>query len=224
LTVELKALQTLGLDRDPETVFLIKLDDVLATSSGANFVGDRLVGDQNLELLRGPAVFCGSRTLLVGGLPEKTLAGAMVPVASVVCLAVLPVRCLLQFGDGLDLAGADLRSIVLSGCSLRGANLAETDLRGADLSLADLKGACLKNADLRGANLNRANLHGADLTQADLRRAEMRGCDLRSATFYRTALRGADFWSATVWNVDFSTSFTEGAEIERADNRGSEER
>ncbi|MCD6026154.1 MAG: pentapeptide repeat family protein [Solimicrobium sp.] len=68
--------------------------------------------------------------------------------------------------EKINLAGADLRWIVLENADLQGA-----DFRGADLWQARLCGADLQGADLRGANLRGANLGCTKLRGANLRGA-----------------------------------------------------
>jgi uncharacterized protein YjbI with pentapeptide repeats len=122
-----------------------------------------------------------------------------------------------SYGAGVDLRGVDLRGADLRGARLGGGNLGGADLRGADLEKADLADARLVATDLAGATLFSASLRGADLTEAELRRADLRHADLRRATCVRTALRGADLWGAYLWDVDLSSAFTEGTEMDRAD-------
>lgn len=129
-------------------------------------------------------------------------------------------RLLRRRGTGADLAGADLRGADLTDSAFAGANLVGARLTGACLEGADLTGANLTGADLAGAVLRRASLFDANLSEADLRRTDLRHSDLRQSTCVRTAFRGADFWSAYVWDVNFDEAFTDGAEIERADYRG----
>lgn len=59
----------------------------------------------------------------------------------------------IRLEPGADLAGADLRGLVLCGADLRGACLIGADVRGADLTATDLLGADLRDARLDGADL-----------------------------------------------------------------------
>jgi hypothetical protein len=83
--------------------------------------------------------------------------------------------------DGLDLAGAELKGIVLvdqgfegtdlRGADLEGAHLADADLERTDLSGADLESTVLRGASFEATILSNASLAGADLRGADLREA-----------------------------------------------------
>lgn len=59
----------------------------------------------------------------------------------------------IRLEPGADLAGADLRGLVLCGADLRGACLIGADVRGADLTATDLLGADLRDARIDGADL-----------------------------------------------------------------------
>jgi len=124
-------------------------------------------------------------------------------------------------GRDTDLAGASLRGAQLQGADLSETNLEDADLQGADLERANLKGARLIGANLQGCNLTRANLYAAQLGKADLRRANLRHAELRQTHWAGTALRGADLWAANLWGVDLSNAFVDGADLSRADTRGS---
>ena len=83
--------------------------------------------------------------------------------------------------DGRNLAGAELKGIVLEGQGFEG-----TDLRGADLEGARLAGADLERTDLSGADLESAVLRDATfeatiLSDASLTATDLRGADLRAA-------------------------------------------
>jgi uncharacterized protein YjbI with pentapeptide repeats len=87
-----------------------------------------------------------------------------------------------NYGQGIDLSGADLR-----GAQLSGVNLTEANLRGVDLTEAKLGKAHLRGADLTGAKLSRAYLAVANLTRAVLNRA-----DLSEALLGETVFGDAD--------------------------------
>jgi uncharacterized protein YjbI with pentapeptide repeats len=121
-----------------------------------------------------------------------------------------------------DLAGADLRCMVLDRVNLRDANLAgadlthaffhEADLCGADLSratmvgtnfcLARLCGATLAGADLHRANFDRTDLTGADLTGANLERTLLVGTIVSRARFSGCKVYGASAWDLDLSDVD----------------------
>jgi hypothetical protein len=78
----------------------------------------------------------------------------------------------IQYPDGKQLAGRDLRHAYLAGAWLHGA-----DLRGADLGGADLRGAHLSGVDLRGANVLGANFgHERDGDMATMAGVRLRRC------------------------------------------------
>jgi len=81
-------------------------------------------------------------------------------------------------GMSLPILGkSDLRGINLRGANLRSIYLAEANLEGADL-----EGTILTSANFAFANLSRAHLRGADLVHANFNRAALEGADLREAT------------------------------------------
>ncbi len=108
-------------------------------------------------------------------------------------------------GEGLDLRGADLRSVDLHGlpltCIRSGLNrseaivanleqrrMAAVNLEGSNLSMTHLEGAYLGFAHLEGANLFRAHLEGADFygghfEGAYLKEAYLGGASLRTCFF-----------------------------------------
>lgn len=91
-----------------------------------------------------------------------------------------------------ELAGADLRDVVLVD-----ADLGRATLTNADLSFADLRDANFLAADMAGTDLRGAWLDGAVLAHANLRGAELSEASLRGAS-----LEGAHFEGARLVGVD----------------------
>lgn len=103
--------------------------------------------------------------------------------AALTVLARRPVR---TERNDLNLAGTDLRAMILVEARLRHADLRGSRMEGANLALADCRDAALAGTDLRGAGLGHA-----DLRDADLRRARLYGADVDGARFGGADLRGA---------------------------------
>ncbi len=148
--------------------------------------------------------------------------------------------------SGFDFTGADVHGAIFLAANLRGAVLQRADLTraclaGADLTGADLRGAkgltavqlvsakwdtakppivgdalrvTLKNWERK--RLPGTNLPNADLWLQDLRRANFTGANLRG-----TALIGADLRGASLRDADLTDTIWTGADISRADFRGS---
>src|SRR5215471_12364683 len=76
----------------------------------------------------------------------------------------------------VDLAGADLRDLVLPDADLEG-----VVFTGANLKNADLRRAKLLRADLSWANMAGANLSHAEIVDASLQFAQLSGADLSHA-------------------------------------------
>lgn len=113
-----------------------------------------------------------------------------------------------EFGESIDLAGADLSGRMLTGisfrrCRLVGADFQRCGLQNADLSYAELGGASFVGADLRGASLAHARCLDADFEQADLKGTDLSwsklggaslvGVDLNQSKLWKTDLRGARY-------------------------------
>lgn len=204
-----------GDDARPDACALLPLDGRMQGPGGTDPVLAPLMRTSGMPLARSAAEVAAL------GLGMRTLALVTREGENLRTLAIADGWLLLRgHGAGADLRGADLRGADLTAARLTGADLTGADLAGSLLESADLTRATLHSADLAGASLRRASLFGADLTEADLRRTDLRHSDLREARCARTAFRGADFWSAYVWDVPFDEAFTEGAQIERADYRG----
>ncbi|HJM49256.1 MAG TPA: pentapeptide repeat-containing protein [Alphaproteobacteria bacterium] len=84
-----------------------------------------------------------------------------------------------------NLAGLDLRNVVLQSADLGGADFSNSNLSGANLSQCRLTGAMLA-----GANLEDASLFRADLSDADLRGACLRGANLEEVDVWRANFQG----------------------------------
>ena len=122
----------------------------------------------------------------------------------------------LEFSEGVDLSGRDLRFAELGSSRLFNANLTDTDLEGADLTNAFLQKASLTNARLRNAVLTSARLEGAFLNGADLQKAFLSGASLQGAFLSSANLQGADL-SAALWETNL-----EGADLSDADLRNAD--
>lgn len=81
-------------------------------------------------------------------------------------------------GPGIDWNGCTFESLVAPGINLAGANLRSVSLRGADFNRATLVGANLQQADLSFSSLREADLSYADLTGAQLTGADLAGARL----------------------------------------------
>lgn len=117
---------------------------------------------------------------------------------------------------GRDLAGADLRGIVLDHADLREVMLEGADLRGASLRGADLRRAVLTEARLEGADLAGATLDEANLSHSDAARASFAGASLGKVHAIEAAwpsanLREANLDGMLAMRIDLS-----GAVLERA--------
>jgi uncharacterized protein YjbI with pentapeptide repeats len=113
----------------------------------------------------------------------------------------MQVRQWLQDGialAGRDLAGADLRGVVLDGADLREVMLERADLRGASLRNADLRCAVLTEARLAGADLRGARLEQANLSHSDAQGARLAGATLRQAQLVGAIWRNADLSGANL--------------------------
>ena len=104
---------------------------------------------------------------------------------------LLSERLGVQFQEGAQLAGADLRGQDFSGQHLSHANLTGADLRQARLLKSDLRHAAMAQARLDGADLSEAVLSAADLRGAVLTGARLLGADLRGAHLAECVLRRA---------------------------------
>lgn len=80
--------------------------------------------------------------------------------------------------SGLDLAGRDLRGLILKDCDLRGVDLSGATLRDCNLTNCDMRGA-----RLRGVRMVDCDLDGVDLSNADLREADLVGVLANGITF-----------------------------------------
>ncbi len=123
--------------------------------------------------------------------------------------------------ERFDLAGADLRGVVLVSADLAGANCADADLDGADLRGADLRGADFSRARLAGAHLEGAVFDGATLEEADLRAASAEGASFvdtpsDSARFDHAILRDARFAGASLEGTRFDHALLTRADLERS--------
>ena len=101
-----------------------------------------------------------------------------------------------QHPDGFVLNGASLQGVQLAQADLHSVILMDSDLQHANLAAASLERAVLRktnlrDSDLRHANMNRADLFRANLAGADLRDASLDACFLKCAN-----LRGADLSTA----------------------------
>lgn len=111
-------------------------------------------------------------------------------------------------GEGLDLRGADLRSVDLHGlpltCMRSGLNrseaivatkeqrrMAAVNLEESDLSMAHLEGAYLSYAHLERANLKRTHLEQADIYEAHLEGAYLKEANLGGASLRKSFFDGA---------------------------------
>ena len=90
-------------------------------------------------------------------------------------------------GKPANLAGCNLRGVVLLGENLKKANLEGANLYGAYLKNTILEQANLSGVNLRGANLRWVNLQGANLSGSNLVRA-----DLHESNLKKTNLIGAN--------------------------------
>ncbi len=89
-------------------------------------------------------------------------------------------------GKPANLAGYNLRGVVLLGENLKKANLEGANLYGAylkntTLEQANLSGVNLRGANLRWVNLQRANLSGSNLVRADLHKSNLEETNLFGA-------------------------------------------
>jgi uncharacterized protein YjbI with pentapeptide repeats len=126
----------------------------------------------------------------------------------------LPLKINLAF---INLAYADLGSILAFEITLSHANLSKADLRFADLRFADLSNADLSNAYLRNADLSNAYLRNAYLRNADLRNADLRNAYLRNADLRNADLRNADLRNADLRNAYLSHAYLSHADLSNAD-------
>ena len=131
---------------------------------------------------------------------------------------------------GEDLAGANLKKVVLKNASLEkarfsGADLSQADMSGTHLFDSDLEGAELLGVNLSGCEMANCNLKGADLTKAILINSRFWNADLTNANLTECDMNGADLWNARLfnaklWHANFSDakflsikSFSAGAKI-----------
>jgi len=124
-----------------------------------------------------------------------------------------------------DLAGADLKGMLLAGAHLGDANLARADLTGADLAgaylpYADLHEAYLTGASLAGADLSDAYAASADLTKTDLDRADLGHATLRAANLAGAWLVNAVLRRAGLAGANLADAQLDGADLEGADLTG----
>lgn len=94
---------------------------------------------------------------------------------------------------------------------LAGANLREVVLEGAYLVKADFTGA-----DLAKANLNHAQSDGAQFIGAKLAEAQLQSAVAAGASFKQAQLRGASFLAATLPGSDFSDAAYDDASFKDA--------
>ncbi|MFP5260805.1 MAG: pentapeptide repeat-containing protein [Blastocatellia bacterium] len=106
--------------------------------------------------------------------------------------------------SGANLAGLDLRNLILSRANLDGADLSAADLRGTDLSGAYLAGANLVMSDLRKAKFLDTNLQKADLRFANLEATKLSHVDLREADLSGANCKYSDFSGANLAMTSFS--------------------
>jgi uncharacterized protein YjbI with pentapeptide repeats len=116
--------------------------------------------------------------------------------------------------EGSNLAGANMR-----GARLSGTDLLQTDLRGADLRGADLREANLEGANMGGADLRGARLGGTDLSRTDLSGSDLRGAGLRGADLRKIKLRGADLRKANLREANLQSANLREANLQRANLR-----
>lgn len=146
-----------------------------------------------------------------------------------------------NFGESIDLTGADLTDAILIGADLSNAELTGARFENADLNDADLSDAILTEthfdgANLSGANLSRAflqraNLYQTNLTGSDLREARLVSASLVAANLSRAVLNNADlswtdlseailnkasFYETDIWGVNFSRADLSGADLSAA--------
>ncbi|MGA7369621.1 MAG: pentapeptide repeat-containing protein [Nitrososphaeraceae archaeon] len=82
---------------------------------------------------------------------------------------------MLDLSNRLNLAGADLSSVMILHSNLSNATLKNSNLKNANLTNADLRSADLTNAFLLNTDLTNADLRSADLTNSDVTRANLQG-------------------------------------------------
>lgn len=111
-----------------------------------------------------------------------------------------------------ELAGLDLRGVLmscprlnqfnLSGVDLRKANLSGAHFHKANLSNANLARAKVTTSDFRDANLERADLTSADLNGAVMTGANLSGANLTKAILVKSRINNVDFTGANLNGTD----------------------
>ena len=92
-------------------------------------------------------------------------------------------------GKQANLAGYNLRGIVLLGENLKKANFKGAYLYGAYLKNSNFEKANLSDANLRGANLRWVNLQEANLSGSNLMRADLHESNLKETNLFGTNLK-----------------------------------
>ena len=95
-------------------------------------------------------------------------------------------------GKSANLAGYNLRGVVLLGENLKKANLEGANLYGAYLKNTILEQANLSGVNLRGANLRWVNLQGANLSGSNLVRADLHESNLKETNLIGANLQMTD--------------------------------
>lgn len=113
--------------------------------------------------------------------------------------------------EGLDLRGADLRSVNLSGLPLAKLN---GGMRYWSYATAEQHDAAITH--LEGASLLNAHLEGAFLAHAHLERADLSSAHLEHATLNRAHLEGTWFANAHMENASLKEANLEGAALNAA--------
>src|SRR6266567_3368367 len=130
-----------------------------------------------------------------------------------------------QYGrQGLDLRGANLRSVDLRRLPLAGmqggltqlateeqCEAAAAHLENVNLGEAHLERASFLNAHMEGANLSQANLREANLTCAHLEEASLHDAHLEGASFYVAHLERAGLIGAYMERADLREAHLERA-------------
>jgi len=101
-----------------------------------------------------------------------------------------------QHPDGFVLNGASLQGVQLARADLHSVILMDSDLQRANLAAAILESAVLRKTNLRDSDLRKANMNRADLFRANLAGADLREASLVSCFLKRADLSGADLSTA----------------------------
>ena len=126
-----------------------------------------------------------------------------------------------------NLAGMELKRLVLTGIKFTGTNLTDVNLSESDLSGADFFGADLEGADLTSANLAGADFRGANMSRATLAFANLRGADFRSGQTShgqdgQTKLIEANLQHAALCEANLTGCDMSGADLLDADFKGAD--